>query len=182
MSNKKSNNRQKYKKKDSAYKTPEFNNHKTLFSGMKTGGDNDNSEDEHELADYKLSKEAQVDKFLTTWIKKVRPFTIPGFRKIVDMNGVDDVYMQIKIKYRTFVLNEEWGEEKFEHVLDKVLDAKQVLSNHAFKRFAFSYDHGRTMVSDRNSGNTSTIYHLEDKQAKISDVLDAWDALEEMEE
>lgn len=186
MSDKKSRPMQKskYKKKDSAYKTPEFNDHKTLFSSVKTDENGEAIEGEHELANYKLSKEAQVDKFLTTWIKKTRPFKkYEGFRKVVDMYGIDDVYMQIKIKYRTLVLNEGWSEEKFEHVLEKVLDAKQVLSNHAFTRFAFSYDNnGRSMVSNKSSGTTSTIYDSEKKQAKIADVLDAWAALEEQEE
>lgn len=185
-----------YKKKDSLYKKPEVNEHRTLFSSESLGvnsGDNGHDADdggngndaapEHELGEFKLTPEAKADKFLTLWNKKVRPFRkYPGFRRMTDGIGTDEVFFQIKVWYKHFVNNDDWTEEKYEFVLDKILDAGSMFSRAAFNKYAFLYDHGKERASTRSSGTTSSIYEPVEKQAKITEVLSAWDALEALDD
>lgn len=180
-----------YKKKDSLYKQPEVNGHRTLFSsesvGTKSSGDNaddaDKGAEDHALSEFVLTPEARADKFLTLWNKRVRPFRkYPGFRRLTDGLGTDEVFSQIKVWYKHFVNGEDWSEEKYEFVLDKILDAGSMMSRAAFNRYSFLYDHGREKASSKPSGTTSSIYEPVEKQAKIEDVLSAWDALEALDD
>lgn len=181
--------KRKYQKKQGFYKAPEANEHRTLFSPEASGKNVDDADvdgvvddagsGEHVLSDYHLGDAARSDKFVSHWMRNTRPFkTYRGFRQLANAYGVDEVVRMVKIWHSHFVVKQEWSEEKFSFVLDKILDAGNALSKAAFIRYSFLYDHGRERSPQRSSGTTSTLYDRQEKDAKINDVLDAWDALE----
>lgn len=195
---------QSYRKKEQLYRKPEINDHRTLFSPEAQGSDPDNAGDTENtgangadgdstasavgtgnssLSDFQLTPEAKADRFLTLWNKRVRPFRkYPGFRRLVDGLSVEEVFFQVKVWYKHQVNTQGWSEEKYEFVLDKIFSAGAMLSRASFVKYAFLYDHGRQRSSTRSSGTTSSIYDHEEKQAKISEVLSAWDALDALDD
>lgn len=175
------NRRHKYRKKESLYKKPEAQDHRTLFAPEALGEDVDEETPENDLAEYSLTPAAKADKFVSLWAKNSRPLRkYKGFRQMGDTLGIDRAYASVKTMYKYYVNEQEWTEDKFSFVLDKVLDTGSILSHAGFKKFEHLYEHGRVKANDRNSGMTSSIYETEEKQAKIEDVLDAWDKLENM--
>lgn len=175
----------KYRKKDSAYRSPEFNDHKTVFSTLAVSSDSDSGDNQNETEDlsvYDLSDEAKSDKFTSHWMKNTRPFKkYAGFRRLANTIGVETIISAIKTQHQDKVVQGDWSEEKFEYCLDRALKTGQMISHASFARYAFAFEHGREKLSSYHSGSTSSLYAEEEKSSKISDVLSAWEKLEQLE-
>lgn len=161
--------------KTPAYKRPEYNKHKTLFDFGET--------EDHDLSVHNediLEPEAKAERFLALWTRRVRPFKkYPHFRKLVDRDGSPkQTYAQIQNMHKKYVGNGDWTDEKFEYVIDKILEAGHTFSDFGFERHGYAYDNNGKMPT-KHSGQTTGVYKdTQEEQVKINTVLDAWAALD----
>lgn len=159
--------------KTPAYKRPEYNKHKTLFDAV---GNTELSIDNEDI----LDADSKAERFLALWTRRVRPFKkYPHFRKFVDRDGSPkETYAQILIMHKKYVGNGNWTDDKFEYVIDKILEAGHTFSDFGFDRHGYAYENNGKMPPT-NSGQTTAVYEeTQEEQVKINTVLDAWAALE----